>query len=120
MNVLHDKREGTFAQISLAWLAHRTGRRVGPEGFVVGAPIIIAGEPKPARRPQNQERGREQKPARPPARFWPKPAMGRTAKDFRRIKWGDVVTKKIMGSLECRPGRINNERAKSQKHQQRL
>src|SRR5439155_23357216 len=36
MNVLHDKREGTFAQISLAWLAHRTGRRVAPEGLVVG------------------------------------------------------------------------------------
>src|SRR6266567_557458 len=46
--------------------------------------------------------------------------MGRFAKDFRRIKWRDVVTKKIMGSLECRPGRINNERAKPKKHQQRL
>src|SRR5438309_12074099 len=46
--------------------------------------------------------------------------MGRIAKDFRRIKWRDVVTKKIMGSLECRPGRINNECAKPKKHQQRL
>src|SRR5882724_11864817 len=46
--------------------------------------------------------------------------MGRIAKDFRRIKWRDVVTKKIMGSLECRPGRINNECAKAKKHQQGL
>src|SRR2546429_103946 len=45
--------------------------------------------------------------------------MGRIAKDFRRIKWRDVVTKKIMGSLKCRPGRINNECAKAKKHQQR-
>src|SRR5438874_11813522 len=73
MNVLHDKREGTFAQISLAWLAHRTGRRVGPEGCVVGAPVIIAGYQKPVWRPLNQERGREEKPARPPARFGPRP-----------------------------------------------
>ena len=46
--------------------------------------------------------------------------MRRIAKDFRRIKRRDVVTKKIMGSLECRPGRINNECAKAKKHQQRL
>ena len=57
MDVLHDEREGTFAQIGLARLAHRAGRRVGPECLVVGAPIIITGEPKPARRPENQERG---------------------------------------------------------------
>src|SRR4029077_8494474 len=59
MDVLHDEREGTFAQISLARLAHRAGRRISPEGLVIGASIIIAGEPEPARRPENQERGRE-------------------------------------------------------------
>src|SRR5205814_3082290 len=30
------------------------------------------------------------------------------------------VAKKIMGSLERRPGRVNNECAEAQKHQQRL
>jgi hypothetical protein len=46
--------------------------------------------------------------------------MGRITNDFRRIKWRDVVAKKIMGSLKCRPGRVNNKCAKAKKHQQRL
>ena len=57
MDVLHDERERTFAQISLARLAHGTGWRVGPERLIVSASIIIAGEPESARRPENQERG---------------------------------------------------------------
>src|SRR5439155_21206077 len=46
--------------------------------------------------------------------------MGRIAKDFRRIKWRDVVTKKIMRAVECRPGRKKNACDKAKKHQQRL
>ena len=46
--------------------------------------------------------------------------MGRIAKDFRRIKRRDVVTKIIMRSLKGRPGRVNDERAKAEKNEQRL
>src|SRR4030088_578955 len=53
VHVLHDEREGTFAEISFARLAHRAGRRIGPERLVVGAAIVIASESETARRPQN-------------------------------------------------------------------
>src|SRR2546429_9208960 len=38
MDVLHDEREGTFAQIGLARLAHRTARGGGPRCLAGGAP----------------------------------------------------------------------------------
>jgi hypothetical protein len=56
VNILHDEREGTFAEISLARLAHGAGRWVSPEGLVVGSAIIVTGKPKAAGRPKNQER----------------------------------------------------------------
>src|SRR5437016_3129668 len=37
MHVLHDERKGALAQISLARLAHRAGRRVRPERFIISA-----------------------------------------------------------------------------------
>ena len=51
MHVLHDERERTLAQIGFARLADRAGGRIGPERFVVGASIIVAGEPESARAP---------------------------------------------------------------------
>ena len=59
MHVLHDEREGTFAEIGFARLADGAGRRIGPERFVICAAVIITGEPESARRPKNQKRGRE-------------------------------------------------------------
>src|SRR5713101_8720716 len=53
VNVLHDERERTFAEISFARFAHCARRRVCPKRFVVSAAIIITGEPKSARRPKN-------------------------------------------------------------------
>ena len=55
VHVLHDQREGTFAQIGFARLAHRACRRIGPERFVIGASIIIAGEPEAAGRPEESK-----------------------------------------------------------------
>src|SRR5438067_9789412 len=59
MHVLHDERERALAKIRFARLTNGTCRRVGPERFVIRASIIITGQPKTARRPQNQQRWRK-------------------------------------------------------------
>src|SRR4029077_9162609 len=51
VHVLQDQRERAFAEVSFARLADGAGRRIGPEGFIISAAIIVAGEPKTARRP---------------------------------------------------------------------
>src|SRR6266404_461791 len=104
VNVLHDERERTFAEISFARFADRAGRRVCPKRFVISATIIITGEPKFARSPQNQKRGRKNKPRGPPVWLRAEPTVRRIAKNFRRIKRRDIVAKMIMGSLKCSPG----------------
>ena len=53
VHILHDQRERTFTEISFARFADRARGRVGPKCFVIGAAIIITGEPKSARRPQD-------------------------------------------------------------------
>ena len=55
MNVLHDEWKGIFAQISLSRLADSAGGWVGPKCFVVSAAVVVTGEPKTRRRPQNQK-----------------------------------------------------------------
>ena len=58
--------------------------------------------------------------ARPPAGFRSKPAVGRIAEKFRRIKWRDVIAKKIILSLKRRPRGIDDESRQSEKNEQRL
>ena len=53
MHILHDEREGSFAPIGLARLAHGAGRRVGPERFVVRATIVVTSQAKSPRSPEN-------------------------------------------------------------------
>src|SRR4029077_5066235 len=45
LHILHDKRDRPFAPVALPRFAYRAGRRVGPERFVIGAAIIITGQP---------------------------------------------------------------------------
>src|SRR5215813_14413994 len=54
VNILHDERKRTLAQITFAWLAYGACRRISPECFVVGAAIIVTGEAESARGPKNQ------------------------------------------------------------------
>src|SRR5687767_6242975 len=54
VHVLHDQREGTLAEIRFSRFAHGAGRRIGPERLVIGAAIVITGEPQSARRPENE------------------------------------------------------------------
>ncbi len=67
MDVLQDQRETNARPVALARLADRAGRRVGPERLVVGAAVVVAGEPEQPRRPEDQQRRRERQPAGPPA-----------------------------------------------------
>src|SRR6266404_3546695 len=51
VNVLHDERERTLAEISFARFANGARGRIGPERFVIRAAIVVTGESKSARRP---------------------------------------------------------------------
>ena len=53
MHVLHDERKRALTEIGFARFTNRAGGRVRPESFVIRAAIVIAGQPKSARRPQN-------------------------------------------------------------------
>ena len=59
MDVLHNKRKRTLAQIRRSRFAHAAGGGIGPKSLVIGASIIIAGKPESTGRPQDQECGRK-------------------------------------------------------------
>src|SRR2546423_12978771 len=54
MDILHDEREGSLAEISFARLANGAGGRIGPERFVIRSAVVVTRQPKSARRPQYQ------------------------------------------------------------------
>ena len=79
MDVLQDQREVALAPVVLARLADGAVGRIGPEGFVVGAAIVIAGEAEAAGKRQDehgrgdearQEGGHGAEPGASPG--WPK------------------------------------------------
>src|SRR5438552_9445359 len=109
MHILHDERERPFAPIAPARLAYRACGQIGPERLIVRPAIVITGQPESSRRPKNNQRGRKDEPMWPPVRLRSKPTMRRIAKKFRRIKWRNVIAEKIIRSLKCRPGGINDE-----------
>ena len=118
MDVLQNQREIFFAEIFFARLADGARDRVGPKPFVISAAIIIAGETKSARPPQNKKRRRKHQPGRPPSRF-AKPRVRGRSKNFRRIKRREIIRaiarEPIIISLKRRPSRVNDERGKSEK-----
>ena len=54
-------------------------RRVGPERFIIGSPVIVTGQAKASRGPEDQKSWREKEPSWPPARFRTKNCMRRGA-----------------------------------------
>src|SRR5579871_254175 len=109
MKILKHQREPTLAQILVARLAHRAGRRVRPERLVVSAPVVITGEPETARDPKDQERGRKRQETGKPGRLRPEPSMRRVAPDFRRIKRRDIRTGRVVGILERGPRGVHQK-----------
>src|SRR6476660_602209 len=75
VHVLHDERKRTLTPVALARLTHRARRRIRPESFVIRAAIIIARHAKSCRRPENQQRRRENQPAWPPGGSRSEPAV---------------------------------------------
>src|SRR5262249_12637574 len=53
MDILNDQREGALTPIVLTRLAHRAGRGIGPERFVVGPTVVVAGKTEPGGRPND-------------------------------------------------------------------
>src|SRR5687768_11468817 len=54
MNVLDDQWEPALTAVIMSRLADRASGRVRPEGLVVGAAVVVTGESKTARRPQDE------------------------------------------------------------------
>src|SRR2546425_12859798 len=97
-----------FAAVDHPRLAHSARRWIGPEGLVIGAAVVVTGEPESPRRPENQQRRREPQQAGPPRGPGAEPAVG-GAEQLRRIEWRQVGTEAVMVALERRPGRIDDE-----------
>jgi len=120
MHILHNERKGTLAEVGAARLADGAGRWISPKSLIVGTTVIITGEAKTARRPEDEERRRKEKPRWPPKRLRAEPTVRRSAKKLRRIKWRKIGAEIIIFSLERRPGRINDESTQAEKNNQWL
>src|SRR3954469_21779425 len=120
VHVLEDEREESLPQVAMARFSNRAGQRIGPERFVIGAAIVIAGEAESARRPQNQQRCRKRERARPPPRFRPEPRVMAVAKQQRRIKRRQVRAIFEMVALKGSPCRVDDERGECEKNEERL
>ena len=110
VQVLHDQRERVLAPVARSRLAHAARRRVVPERLVVGAAIVVAGQPEADRRPQDQERRREGHRIRPPARPRPQEAVRRVSEDLGRIERREIRPRVIVLALERRPRGVHDER----------
>src|SRR2546426_5200948 len=109
MDVLEDERQRVLAPIPVACLPDGAGGGIGPERLVVGAAIVVAGQPESGRGPKYQKRRRERKPPRPPLRLWPEPGMRRVAEDLRRVEGREIRSPGVVGPLESRPGCVDDE-----------
>ena len=119
MKILHDERKASFPQISLARLAHRARRRIGPERFVIGAAVVVAGHTEQAGNPENEQRRRKGQKVRVPTRFWAKQGVRGAAEKLGRIKRRDIWSKGVMAVLERRPVGVDQKRAETQEDRRR-
>src|SRR5262249_2252533 len=79
---------------------------------VIGAPIVVARKAKERWERQDDEGGRERKPARPEIRLGAEPRVRRTPKNFRGIKRREIVEEPIIHVLERYPRSIHDEGGK--------
>src|SRR5882724_7252252 len=112
MDVLENKRERPFTPVRLPGLAHRARRWIAPKSFVISSPVVITGETKTARRPQNEHsrRNKSREPCRPGA----KPGVRRISEQQRRIEGRQIGPELIVSILESGPRGINDETGKAQ------
>ena len=115
VDVLDDEREPALAEVLLARLADGASGRIRPERLVVGAAVVVAGEPEPDRSPENQRRGREVQERRPPRRLRrsAEPRVRRRAEQQRRVHRRQVRPALVVRVRVPGPGRIDDERRES-------
>src|ERR1700676_1119570 len=108
MDVLDDQGEGALAEIFLARLTDGAGRRVRPEGFVVCAAIVVAGDPESAGRPEDEHRASDPDghPAGKPAE--PGVVSG-DAENFRRIEGRKIGSEAVVVALKRGPSGVDDE-----------
>ena len=58
MQVLKNQRKRALASIMLSRLAYSARRRIRPERLIVGPAVVVAGQSKPAGRPEDYQRRR--------------------------------------------------------------
>src|SRR5579862_5885928 len=104
MEVLHDEREASLAEIAFARLAHGAGWWIGPERFVICASVVVTGEAEEAGYPEDEECGRVRQEARKPVRLGAEERVRRTAEEFRRIERRNIWAEGVVLVLKCCPG----------------
>jgi hypothetical protein len=57
MDVLEDEREVALAEVAVARFADGAADGIEPEGFVIGAAVVVAGEAEKAWNPEDEEGG---------------------------------------------------------------
>src|SRR5579883_449085 len=117
VHVLKNQREAALSPVGLSRLPHGAGGRIGPEGLVVGAAVVVAGQAESARSPQDQHGRGERQEHRPP--------RGRRGGQQRRVKRREVIRAVVSAAgiviaLERGPRRVHDKRREAQEHQQRL
>ena len=120
MDILHDQREGGLSPVSSAGLADRARGRIRPERLVVGAAVVVAGDPEDPGKGQDQQSRREDQPARPPGRLRPEPRVRRAAEELRRVEGRKIRSVGIVVALECGPGRVDDEAGEDHEDDRRL
>lgn len=117
---MEDEREGTLAQIFFSRLADGAGRRVGPEGFVIGSAVVIAGDSKAGGKGQDEQGGGEGNERGNPGRTAAEPGLRSAAEELRRVEGRKIRTEAIVVALKCGPGGVDQECGKPQENHQRL
>src|ERR1700722_12987252 len=99
MEILQDQRKASFAEIALARLADGARRRVGPERLVIGAAVVVAGEPEEAWNPEDEQRRGEVQKAGVPRRPGTEQGVRGGTEELRRVKRRDIGSKCVGGAL---------------------
>src|SRR5277367_185187 len=108
MDVLDDEREGSLAEIFFARLADGAGRRVGSEGFVGRAAIVVASEPESAGRPKDEHGGGDGC-GQPGGEFAEPGIVTGGAEKLGRIEGRQIRSEAEMIALHRGPGGVNDE-----------
>src|SRR5438552_18280100 len=99
VRVLQYERHRALAAVGLSRLAHRTGGRVGPERFVVRAPAVVAGQPEPTRRPEDENGKRDREPGGKPRGRRTEAGMLRMSEQLRRVEGGAIWSGRVVPAL---------------------